>query len=106
MITTEHTDCPACGVTLKYYDSVRRTVLTKGRQRYCIALKRFRCPVCRKIHRCIGNDIFPFKHYEAEVIRGVIEGLITPDILGFEDFPHEATMARWMSEFLNGQRRV
>ena len=29
---------------------------------------------------------------------GVIEGLITPETLGYEDYPCEMTMHRWMNE--------
>ena len=32
------------------------------------------------------------------MIRGVLEGLITSDTLGFEDYPCEATMANWRSQ--------
>ena len=33
-----------------------------------------------------------------EVIIGVLEGLITCETLGFEDFPCEMTMFRWLSQ--------
>ena len=42
--------------------------------------------------------LFPRKHYEAEVIIGVLDGLITCETLGFEDYPCEATMVRWLSQ--------
>ena len=38
------------------------------------------------------------KEYESEIIIGVIEGLITPETLGYEDYPCEMTMNRWLSE--------
>ena len=28
-------------------------------------------------------------------MQGVIEGYITPETLGYEDYPYEATMNRW-----------
>lgn len=53
---------------------------------------------CGALHREIPKTIFPYKQYEAEVIIGVMEGLITCETLGFEDYPCEQTMARWICE--------
>ena len=52
----------------------------------------------RAIHRELGGLFFPYKRYEAEVIFGVLEGLITCETLGFEDYPCEMTMLRWLSQ--------
>ena len=43
----------------------------------------------------IADYISPYKQYEAEVIRGVLEGFITCETYGYEDYPCEMTMARW-----------
>ena len=48
--------------------------------------------------RELGGLFFPYKQYEAEVIFGVLEGLITCETLGFEDYPCEMTMLRWLSQ--------
>lgn len=45
--------------------------------------------------------VFPYKQYEAELISGVVEGLITAETLGFEDYPCESTMKRWLDEYLH-----
>lgn len=50
---------------------------------------------CGVLHRELTEEILPHKHYEADIIFGVIEGLITPETLGFEDYPCEMTMLRW-----------
>lgn len=42
--------------------------------------------------------IYPYKQYESEIIDGVIEGLITCDTVGFEDYPCELTMIRWKTQ--------
>ena len=68
MVMNECSACPRCGGRLKYYDSVPRLVRTKGRQTS-------RVP-----------------------IFGVLEGLITCETLGFEDYPCEMTMLRWLSQ--------
>ena len=96
MITVNESVCPNCGGLLKYYDTVSRILRTKGRIATYIELIRLRCLRCGGVHREITDDIFPHKHYDAEIIRGVLEGFITPDTLGFEDYPCEQTMNRWM----------
>lgn len=98
MITTNETICPECSGQLKYYDKVPRIYRTKGRVAVYIEVRRLKCTVCRSIHREIPDDIFPYKHYEAEIIKGVLEGLITSDTYDFEDYPCEMTMIRWMAE--------
>lgn len=95
MTISETSFCPNCGGKLKYYDKVSRIVLTKGGAKNTVSVKRYRCVDCNKIHRFLPNFIFPYKHYDAEIIKGVLEGLITPDTLGYEDYPCEVTMIRW-----------
>lgn len=87
--------CSKCGIQLKYYDSVKRILRTKGRKTKRINIRRLRCPRCRVIHRELPDFIFPYKQYEADVIRGVLDGLITADTIGYEDYPCEMTMRRW-----------
>ena len=64
-----------------------------------IFIKRYKCKNCGKVHRSITEDIFPFKQYDAEIINGVVEGLITQDTLGFEDYPSETTVKEWKRDF-------
>lgn len=90
--------CSECGKPLKYYDSVPRIVRTKGRQTQQVKIQRFRCTHCGGIHRNLPDYILPYKQYEAEIIRGVLEGFITCETLGFEDYPCEMTMMRWVSQ--------
>jgi uncharacterized Zn finger protein len=99
MITSNTTVCPKCGKELKYYDSVQRIVRTKGRKTWKIPLRRLRCTGCGAVHRELPELIFPYKQYEAEIIVGVSEGLITCETLGFEDYPCEMTMMRWVAKF-------
>lgn len=79
--------CESCGSDLKYYDKVSRMVRTKNRKVSIITVKRFRCPVCNCIHRNLPNNIFPYKQYDARII--------TSDMIDYEDYPCEMTMARW-----------
>ncbi|MDO4292113.1 MAG: DUF6431 domain-containing protein [Eubacteriales bacterium] len=72
-----------------------RIVRTKGRRSRRIYLRRFQCKFCKRIYRQIPAFILPYKQYEAEVVKGVLEGLITPQTMGYEDYPCEMTMVRW-----------
>ncbi|MBQ8132900.1 MAG: hypothetical protein IJ192_00570 [Clostridia bacterium] len=98
MISKNENECPKCNGTLKHYDTVKRIVRTKGRKTKRVNIKRLKCIVCGSVHREIPDYIFPYKQYEAELINGVLEGYITSDTLGYEDYPCEMTMNRWVSE--------
>jgi uncharacterized Zn finger protein len=98
MIHKNELVCPKCGGKLKYYDAVKRIIRTKNRITRHIKLRRFQCGSCGALHRELPNFLFPYKQYEVEVIRGVIDGYITPDTLGYEDYPSEITMKRWIED--------
>lgn len=97
MISNNESTCPNCGGQLKYYDKVNRIIRSKQRSTKWIRIRRMRCQVCGGLHRELPRDIFPYKQYETEIIRGVLEGLITTDTIGYEDYPCEMTMVRWKS---------
>ena len=97
MVGINENECPICNGQLKYYDSVKRIVRSKNRLTKNILIRRLKCVECGSLHREIPDFIFPFKQYEVEVIIGVIENLITCETLGFEDYPCEMTMKRWLS---------
>lgn len=98
MITINTTTCPKCSGKLKYYDKVRRLLRTKNHKAYYIELRRMKCSVCGSLHRELPDNIYPYKQYEAEIISGVLDGCITSDTLGFEDYPCEQTMLNWISQ--------
>jgi hypothetical protein len=100
VVTDNETICPGCGGRLQYYDRVKRRIRTKGRASKYFEMRRLRCAKCGTTHRELTDDIFPYKQYEAEIIRGVLEGFITPDTIGFENYPCEATMTRWRAQKL------
>jgi len=95
MIYENETLCPDCTGELRYYDSVSRIVRTQYRKTCYILIRRLRCQDCSSTHREIPDVIFPFKQYEAEIIIGVLEGYISPETFGYEDYPCEMTMKRW-----------
>lgn len=88
-------NCKVCGGKLKHRDYVKRIVKTKGGEKDFVNVERMICKKCGRICRILPENLSPFKHYENDVIEGVREGLITPDTLGYENFPSEMTMERW-----------
>lgn len=90
--------CVRCGGRVKHYDKVDRIVRTKGGDKKIIKVPRLRCVDCKYLRRVLPEHICPYKHYESEIIQGVKEGLIFSDTLGFEDYPCEMTMVRWIRE--------
>lgn len=98
MINRNEQTCPDCGGDLKYYDRVPRIVRTKMRKTKWVKIRRFHCTVCGRYHRELPGFILPHKQYEKEVILGVLEGLITYETIGFEDYPCEMTMIRWLAQ--------
>lgn len=95
MIVDGRRICPICGGDVKYYDRVTRTVRTKNGQKFYSSLERVRCTQCNRLHRVVPNYILPYIQYDKEIVAGVLEGLITSDTLGFENYPCERTMERW-----------
>ena len=96
MVRTSDTTCPKCGGELKYIGPVKRLVRTKGGNKHWIKIRRMLCKDCSVVHRELPDYLLPFKHYESDIIEGVIDGVITPYVLGYEDFPSETTMKRWL----------
>lgn len=43
----------------------------------------------------LPDILAPFKHFESDIISGVLDCTITPDSKGFEDHPSESTMKHW-----------
>ena len=101
MININEVVCPKCGGKLRYYDNVQRIVRTKGRRTKYIIIQRMRCLKCGSLHRELPEDILPYKQYEAEIIRGVLECFITSETIGYEDYPCERTMFRWITQNLH-----
>ena len=95
MVAENEPNCPNCGEELKHYDNVQRIVRTKGRKTEWITIQRLRCPCCGTLHRELPDYIYPYKQYEIEVIKGVLEGFISNNTLGYEDYPCEMTIKRW-----------
>lgn len=97
--------CPVCGGTLKLYDHVMRTIkIQKGVKTY-IYIRRLRCTKCGRVHRELPEHIIPHIHYDKAIVNGVLNGLISPDDLEYEDYPCEMTMIRWKERDKKGFKK-
>ena len=52
------------------------------------------CPICHSYHTELPDCLVPYKHYEAEVISGVLDEVVRPENLDSEDYPSFSTMRR------------
>ncbi len=102
----DHPACPCCGEPMNYRDSRKRIRRKEGGCTEHLLVRRLRCPKCRKLHVELPDCLVPHKHYDAEVISGVIDGIVTPDDLDSEDRPCAMTMRRWLRWFLENRFNI
>ena len=95
MIREFDKDCPDCGDILHPYGSAKRLLRGKNGVSTMIIIKRYKCNTCNRIHNLLPYSVTPFIRYDNEVVMGVLEGYISSDTLGFENYPCEPTMLRW-----------
>lgn len=69
----------------------------EGGEKCFIHMERMQCTNkgCNRLHNALPDKLVPYKHYAADIISGVLDGVITPADLEDEDYPCEATMLRW-----------
>lgn len=91
--------CPCCNGSLKYRDSKKRIRKHEGGDKDYILIRRFRCTECNRYHNELPDILLPYKHYEAEVISGVIDEMVQPTDLDSEDYPCISTMMYWLLWF-------
>lgn len=98
--------CPSCRGKLVYRDRKRRIVKGEGGTRKWLMIRRFRCSKCMKLHNELPSVVLPYKHYDSEVISGVLEKVVTPDDLDSEDYPCGATMLLWIQWLQKNLKRI
>lgn len=96
----ENNICPCCNGQLRLRDHRKRIWKQEGGTVRFIRIRRLQCTNCRRIHCELPDILVPYKHYETQVIEGVLDGLITGDDPDSEDEsgaqrPSESTMKRW-----------
>lgn len=100
MVSAGELICPICGGKLKYYGKVKRIVRSKYGQVEWIDIRRLHCVSCGSEHRELPKNIYPYKQYDAEIIKGFVEGSITSFDLEYEDYPCETTIKEWKKHML------
>ncbi len=98
--------CPICGGSLRYRDSRKRIRQKEGGVKEHLQIRRFRCRGCGALHNELPDCLTPHKHYETEVIAGVIEGTVSDSDLDSEDFPSRETMERWLEWFRINRQNI
>ena len=88
--------CPECRGILAYRDSRKRILRREGGIRQWVVIRRFRCGQCGRLHNELPDCMVPYKHYHAEVISGVLDGVVSPEDLESEDYPCAETMRLWI----------
>lgn len=98
--------CPVCQGNLRYRDSRPRIRKKEGGRMARLMIRRFRCDNCHSYHNELPDCLVPYKHYEAEVIAGVLDEIVVPEDLDSEDYPSFSTMLRWIQWFKENLHRM
>ena len=98
--------CPICQAMLSYRDSRSRICKKEGGVKEQLIIRRFHCKNCHSYHNELPDCLVPYKHYETEVISGVLDGVVQPDDLDSEDSPSFTTMLRWLQWFRENHERI
>ena len=98
--------CPICQATLRYRDSRPRIRKKEGGLKDQLIIRRFYCKNCHSYHNELPDCLVPYKHYETEMISGVLDGVVQPDDLNSEDYSSFATMIRWLQWFRENHERI
>lgn len=88
--------CPSCQGVLAYRDSRIRIRKKEDGHKDLLMIRRFRCKTCHSYHNELPDCLTPYKHYETEVISGVLDGVVTREDADSEDYPSVQTMQRWL----------
>ena len=95
MTLLEKPCCPFCGATLEFEDHVPRHRKIEGGIKEWFLIERRSCPAGCGLIRVLADFFFPYKHYDADIITGVLDGAVSPEKRMYEDYPCEKTMDRW-----------
>lgn len=95
--SSETSICPICGHPLAHRDHVMRILKSRNDIIHWLSIRRLLCTndKCCSLHRELPDLLVPFKHFEVDIIAGVLDNLITPETKGYEDHPSESTMQQW-----------
>ena len=101
MVSNNSNKCPKCNTKLKHRYWTKRICKVAGGIKQWLPVEVMICSVCKKTHRKLPNNLVPYKHYNKEIIVGVLNNAITTYVLDYEDYPCDQTMLRWKSQNLH-----
>lgn len=78
----------------------------EGGQKDWVYVRRFRCQKCGSYHVELPDCLLPYKHYQTEIVSGVLDETVTSDDLGYENYPSFMTMLRWLQWFRQNLERM
>ena len=87
----------SCGNKFYKHDKRRRHVIEQGKVWYLV--RRLRCPVCKKTHTLLLDNMLPHKHYAAPEIEQVLQNQEDSTSPPHECGAEESTLRRWRREF-------
>lgn len=95
-MSNEDPVCPVCGSKLEKKEWVKRIRRKNGGESEWLMIECRRCTgeSCGKSHRLLPDCSVPHKHYEAELIEDVIDGVIAEEDIK-TDYPADITLQRW-----------
>ena len=98
ILSTEYPACPECGKIMTFHDTCNRHGLNEKAECTWYVLRRFQC--CGSTHREIPDFLFPFKHYEADVVQSAIDE--NTDKIAAD----ESTIRCWRRQWRTQEMRV
>jgi len=96
----EYPVCPKCGKLMAFRDTCKRNGLDKDARCRRYILRRFKCKDCKNTHREIPDFLFPYKHYEADVIQAAIDG--ETDGISADN----STIRNWQKQWQEQETRI
>lgn len=98
MITNDVSTCPKCGGDLKYTDDDFSLVLFVRKYQFGkLSMYGTTASALKPPHGDLPG-LSSFRPYNPSNTVGVLEGFITCETIGFEDYPCEMTMVRWQAQ--------
>lgn len=82
-----------------------RIWLKEGHKRHTVAIRRLKCLKCGAYHRELPDFLAPYKHYETELISGVIDEVVGADDME-GDLPCESTVQSWHHWLMANELRM
>lgn len=91
--------CKLCGTETRRYDRVRRIIRCGYGKKKIAMIDRYICLKCGKVCRALPDNLLPYKQYDRRIIEGFVNGKLSSELLEFEDYPCETTIANWKRYF-------